>query len=48
MLVGADGAGLQDDLGLDVLVELLEGDDAVAVGVGGAAEAVEDVVGEEA
>jgi hypothetical protein len=32
---------------LDVLVELLERDDLVAVGVGCAAEAVEHVVGEE-
>jgi hypothetical protein len=47
VLVGAGGAGALGDLALDVLVELVEVHDAVAVRVGGAPEALEEV-GEEA
>src|SRR5262245_58294004 len=48
MLVGAQGAGFLADLGLDVLVELLERDETVAVGVGGPPQAIQHVVGEQA
>src|SRR5882672_12140582 len=47
VLVGADLPGAPTDLLLDVLVELLEGHDPVAVVIGGAAETLEEVVGEE-
>ena len=48
VLVAAGGAGALGDLALDELVELLEGDEAVPVGVGLALEALEDEVGEQA